>query len=129
MKQFPQPFFQVLLEVVFVSEEFIQCPVEAIIVNILLWDAQKVSESTLAVELFCNVQLTRWFTKARDNENMGQQSPRNLRGMYLLLFRHQVFEQLTETELLDELQGKPDNAEPAAPLSANLTNVDFNPVR
>lgn len=58
MKEFAQPFFQVLLEIIFVNQELVQRTVETVIIDVFLRYTQKVWHGTLAVELFRNVKFT-----------------------------------------------------------------------
>ncbi len=122
-KELAEAFFQMLLDRIFVLHELVQCPVEPLRVNLLIRDAKQISQRTRLVKLFRDMELTRWLAEPRDDQNLSQPCPGDLR----VDVWQEGLKKLTQAELFHDLQGKPDIAEAARPLHADSTGIHLDP--
>ena len=122
-KELAEAFFQMLLDRIFVLYELVQCPVEPLRVNLFIRDAKQISQRTRLVKLLRDMELTGWLAEPGDDQHFGQARPGDLR----VNVRQQLFPELAQTELLDQLQGEPDVAEAPRAFHAHATGIDLDP--
>ncbi len=107
------------------GKQFVQPAVQAVVVHLVHRHAQQFAQGTLAVEVFGDVQFTRRLAEPRDHQDQRRQRPTHM----LLSRRQRAFQEIVQSESLDEFQGQPRAAELPTVFDPHPRAVDLDETR